>query len=472
IDQAIAFFTGVIHAKNDDPLPYVLRARVWEAKNELDIALRDLDDALRLDPTHAWAYNWRGILWRHKHAYDKAIADHTLAINLEPNDFHSYVNRALVFMDMNDFDKAIDDLNQANRFDPENSKLFNKRGWAWYCKDEFDKAIGDYTQAISLDAQIEETYVNRGMAWFAKQEYDKAIADYDHALKLDPSDAYAYNDRGWAWESKQEHDKAIADFDMALKCRPPFVRALTNRGIARVAKKEFQKALDDYNQALEIDPARERSLTYRGIALTVLGKYDRAIADFDAALKAAPTAIWPRYNRLVAYLSAGRPEALAEARKLLQQVGWNHELAIHTALLGHYSAIRSGQIAESQQFLKDAAAHGNTRQWSYQVVRFLRGEIQEPELLGSATRPDQQTEAHSFLGLHDSLTGHPDKALSHFRWVKQNGQTSNAGYELSSAELDRIENQNQSRASRGSGAPLDFIGQRGPQAQARFRRLN
>ena len=94
LDQAIAFFTGAIHVKHDDPLPYVLRARVWEAKNELDIALGNLEDAIRFDPAHAWVYNWRGILWREKQAYDKALADHTEAIKLEPSDPYSYVNRA------------------------------------------------------------------------------------------------------------------------------------------------------------------------------------------------------------------------------------------------------------------------------------------------------------------------------------------------------------------------------------------
>ena len=62
LEEAIPFFTGEIHAKTDDPLPYVLRAKVWESRNELDIALGDLNDAIRLDPTHAWVYNWRGIL--------------------------------------------------------------------------------------------------------------------------------------------------------------------------------------------------------------------------------------------------------------------------------------------------------------------------------------------------------------------------------------------------------------------------
>ena len=216
---------------------------------------------------------------------------------------------------------------------------------------------------------------------------------------------------------------------------------------------------------------RERgSHTYRGIALTALRQFDRAIADFDESLKDDPTAVWPRYNRLIAYLSAGRSEAMPEARKLLEQVGWSHELAIHIAVVGHYSAVRNGQMAEAQRFLNEAAAQGNTKQWTYQVVRFLRREIQESELLASATEPIQQTEAHSFLGLNSALTGQADRALSHFRWVKQNGVASDAGYELSSAELDRLEKQKQGQRSTADRS--EDVGQRGPQAMTRARTLN
>lgn len=464
LDQAVPFFTGEIHASPSSPLPHVLRARVWEAKHELDIARKDLDEAVRLDPDHAWVYNWRGMLWRDKGAYDKAVADHTEAIRLEPNRSPSYVNRALVYMDLKQYDKAIDDLNQAIRFEPENARYFDKRGWAWYSKEEFDRAIDDFRQAIGLDPQLESAYVNRGMAWFSQEEYDKAIADYTEALTLDPTDAFAFNDRGWAWESKGEHDKALADLDLALAHRPRFVRALTNRGIAWAGKKNLRRALEDYNRALEIDPLRARTLTYRGIALTSLGQYDRAIADFDVVLKQDPDAVWPRYNRLVAYLSSGRPESAAEARKLLLHVGWKNELAIHTALLGHFAALRGGNLADAQQFLNDAATQGNTKQWTYQVVRFLRGEIQEPELLGSANEPIRQTEVHTLLGLHDSLTGKAGKAESHFRWVKENGLASNAGYELSLSELDRLESQK--RAVRGADSRVDVVGQESVPAQA------
>jgi len=439
LDDAIPFFTGEIHEKTDDPLPYVLRAKVWESKNELDIAVGDLNDAIRLDPTHAWVYNWRGILWREKKEYEKAIADHTEAIKLEPGNSLSYVNRALALLDAKQYDKAIDDFNQAIRFDPENARNFNKRGWTRYCMGDYDKAIADFDQALGLDPQLEDAYTNRGMTWFAKNDQNKAIEDFSHALKLDPADGVTYNDRGWAWEQKNEHDRAIADFDQALRFKPDFARAYTNRGIAWAAKKDFDKAIENFDHALQIDPHRPRPYTNRGIALAAKGEFDRAIADFNQAVRLQPDAIWPRYNRLLALLSSGRQEASTEARNLLERIGWSNELSAHTSLIGYFAALRNGKPAEAELFLTNAATHCNPKQWTYSVIRFLRGKIGEQQLLALATDASRKTEIHSFIGLRDSLRGRPEQALPHLRWVKGNGVSSDAEYPIALAELDRIE---------------------------------
>jgi hypothetical protein len=53
-EQAIEFFTDYIRSNPGDAHGYIMRAIIWrEEKKELDIALGDCNEAIRLDPTSA-----------------------------------------------------------------------------------------------------------------------------------------------------------------------------------------------------------------------------------------------------------------------------------------------------------------------------------------------------------------------------------------------------------------------------------
>jgi tetratricopeptide (TPR) repeat protein len=162
VEEAIAFFTDYIRANPGDAHGYIMRAIIWrQEKKELDIALGDYNEAIRLDPTKAYVYTNRGTVWSARKEYDKAIADY----------------------------------NEASRLDPKDAITYNNRGNAWRAKKEYDKAIADYNEAIRIDPKYSVAYVNRGRAWHTKKEYDKAIADCNEAIRLDPKYAFAYFNR-------------------------------------------------------------------------------------------------------------------------------------------------------------------------------------------------------------------------------------------------------------------------------------
>lgn len=162
LDQATQYYTELINRGEQPAWAYNLRATAWQHKGDLDRAIADFDEYLRLN-ADAIAYNNRGTVWSDKKQYDKAIADYNQAIRLAPSD-------ALVY---------------------------NNRGAAWLGKKEHDKAIADYNQAIRLDPGDALAYTGRGRAWRNKKEYDKAIADYNRAIRLDPNNAPAHNNIAW-----------------------------------------------------------------------------------------------------------------------------------------------------------------------------------------------------------------------------------------------------------------------------------
>ena len=129
-----------------------MRGRAWLLKYDYDRAIKDLDEAIRLDPTYAYLFECRGSCWGAKKDFNKAIQDYTEAIRLNPN----------------------------------NPFAFENRGFSWLAKGEYDNAIRDFDEAIRLDPNYALAYSCRGSAWQNKKNYGKAQKDFDEASRIDP----------------------------------------------------------------------------------------------------------------------------------------------------------------------------------------------------------------------------------------------------------------------------------------------
>ena len=92
-EDAIGHYTRQLET-NKTANNYWNRAKIWRLKGELDIALGDMNDAIRLNSTEsAWLHN-RGVLWKNKKDYDKAIADYEEANRLDPKFVYPFIARA------------------------------------------------------------------------------------------------------------------------------------------------------------------------------------------------------------------------------------------------------------------------------------------------------------------------------------------------------------------------------------------
>jgi tetratricopeptide (TPR) repeat protein len=206
---------------------------------------RIIEDAAEGDTMHAVAYVARGLAWQAKGNLDRALADYTDAIRLNPRDALAYNNRGLLWREKGDADRAIADLTDAIRIDPlphsdmlgsGHVNIYANRGLAWETKGDLDRAIADFDQAIRLDPKDADAYDRRSQVFIAKHDADHAIADLDEAIRLDPSRAYDHYVRGvvrydrymgfmgGGWIEKEDLKQAITDFtEGPVGCKERFL---------------------------------------------------------------------------------------------------------------------------------------------------------------------------------------------------------------------------------------------------------
>jgi tetratricopeptide (TPR) repeat protein len=129
----------------------------------------------------------------------KAIEYLDNAIKLQPDYASAYNNRGNAYTDLRQYQRAIEDYNKAILLKPDYAEAYNNRGDAYYGLGQYERAIEDCNKAILLKPDYAPVYSNRGKAYAELGQYYPAIEDFNEAIRLKPDDVNAYNNRGFAY---------------------------------------------------------------------------------------------------------------------------------------------------------------------------------------------------------------------------------------------------------------------------------
>ncbi len=154
---------------------------------------------------HALALKFsnRGVEWRLKGELDRAISDYDEAIRLDPKYADAYYNRCIAYNRQKKYDLALPDCNRAIALGPGANTL---------------NATGQ--EKVSADRSKSDYYNQRGVVYHGRNEIDRAIADYSEALRLYPRNATALSNRARAYEAKGDSARAKADRDATKRLNP------------------------------------------------------------------------------------------------------------------------------------------------------------------------------------------------------------------------------------------------------------
>jgi tetratricopeptide (TPR) repeat protein len=305
LDRAMSDYNEAIRLDPRNSFPHNGRGNVYYDRKDYDRALSDYSDAIRFDPRYARAYVGRGNVYKEKGDLDRALADYNEAIRLDPENAFAFNGRGNVYKLKGDLDRALSDYNDAIRLNPKASFPYNGRGNVHYDKKEYELALSDYNEAIRIDSKNSNAFNGRGNVHYERKEYDQALADYNDAIGSDPKNAFAYNGRGNIYKEKGDLDRAMSDYNEAIRLDPKSVRARTGRGLIYYNRKDYDQALSEYNEAIRIDQKYTWAYNNRGLVYLNRKDYDRALSDFSDAIRIDPNNAKASANRGLAYKGLG-----------------------------------------------------------------------------------------------------------------------------------------------------------------------
>lgn len=291
VQEQAAIILRLVQSPNSEK-EFVARAWAYLAQGDLDSALDEANEALRLNPNCG-----QGLMLRGTVKYQQAVLsgkdslksmaheildDYQRAIQMMRDYPQAYVNRAQILTNLGDFEAAIVDIKHAIELQPRAGYYF-ELGNVYYRSQNFQAARENYQKSISLNRNNFKAHCGLADFYFNKGDWKNAAAEYLSANRIHES-GYAFGQLGWAYFRLGRFEEAKKNFNTALRYNP--YDFISHHGLARsyVSLKDFQSALDSYNQTLTFVPQnnleslaelyRERAEVYRQLKQEKLAEED------------------------------------------------------------------------------------------------------------------------------------------------------------------------------------------------------
>ncbi len=223
-------------------------------KGQIDEAIRQFQEAIRLKPDYVEACNNLGFALDKKGQTDKAIRQYQEAIRLAPDAAVAHNNLGTALVEKGQIDEAIRQFQEAIRLKPDDAVAHNSLGIALDKKGQTDKAIRQYQEAIRLKPNNAEAHNNLGIALVQKGQIEGAINQFQEAIRLKPDYAEVHNNLGATLYKKGQIEEAIRQFQEAIRLKPDYASACNNLGTALYKKGQTDEAVRQFQKAIRLKP--------------------------------------------------------------------------------------------------------------------------------------------------------------------------------------------------------------------------
>lgn len=233
ITDALIYAEKAVEYNKDYFEGHLLIAKLQYINGDYKVAMKELDEALKLDKFKAEPYFVKGILFETLNDSLKAATSYQTAIEQDPEYFDAYYKLAALY-NARKPELSIQYLERAHEIAPNNLHTLRILSNQYIEQNNFEKAMYYLNKMKAIDPGYSETYFFMGKAY---------VDIYDDKSPKNTRDTTMY--------------KAIEYFTKATELYTDFTEAYFMRGSCYQELNETGKAIQDYQKALDINPQYE-----------------------------------------------------------------------------------------------------------------------------------------------------------------------------------------------------------------------
>ncbi len=358
--------------------------------HELDVAIGEFQEAVRLRPGYTEAYHNLGVALAKTGDLQGAITAWTQAERLDPQTVSlrygipSLVayNYGIGLLRGGRLRSAMRQWQEALRLQPDMVEAHYALGLAYVTGGNPLPALRHFRQVMYRAPEWAPGYEGAGLAYFESHEYAKARETWQKALGLSADHAVIYANLGMVAVQEGNFRQAVEWSGKALDLQPDLAAAHFNVGMALYRMDEEESALKALQTAWRLDPALTSAPMLIGVIWSRQDQWAKAATVWRHALHETATAsakIRLHYNLGLAQNVLGNPlEALAEFRLVVSH--WPEWVQGWSQMGRTLMTLRQWEQAE-QAFIKAAELEPRWGHVTYALgrARLEQGRLPEAE---------------------------------------------------------------------------------------------
>ncbi|MBE9510602.1 MAG: tetratricopeptide repeat protein [Bacteroidetes bacterium] len=198
---------------------YALKGRINYARGKIREAEVNFSKAISLDSENPDFRKRRADVYFILGNFTMAVKDISNALRSDPSMFHLYIKRAGLYHRMDAGDKALDDLTSYLDYFPADEEALHLCGKIYIDQEKYYSALKCFSMNVENHPENPRSFIDRADAYILSGKYKYAIMDYGMALDLDPTNPATWLNRGKAYVRTGNNKQACYDFTWAVRLK-------------------------------------------------------------------------------------------------------------------------------------------------------------------------------------------------------------------------------------------------------------
>jgi tetratricopeptide (TPR) repeat protein/tRNA A-37 threonylcarbamoyl transferase component Bud32 len=345
----------------------------YEKPENIDNAITEFQQALKIDPKYAPAYAglgqayWIGYqqLNRGKGWLDKASESCQRALSLSSRMPDGYTCLGNVLYGTGKYEQAVAQYQLALNLDHANNDALEGLASSYAKLGNPASAEAAYQKAISLRPNYWSVYSWLGEFYTGQARYKEAAEMYNKAVELAPDNYAGYRNVGAVYLYEGRYEEAVSSLTRSIDLRPS-LEAYVDLGAAYFLQHQFEHAVDTLQKGIELDEHNYINWGNLGDALYwIPARRSESSSAYQHAVSLARSQLEvnPRDASAMGYLAEYRAmlgdkkAALASLDQALHQSPKDPQILFQAALIYNHF----GDTAQCLAWLKKAVDAGYPR---------------------------------------------------------------------------------------------------------------